>query len=244
MRWRKLVSLGCLGWLGACSSSSTENGQTGSSGYGCDNDSCAKMAQDLLDWVGQRYLPTFVASHCREPNLGPADSESLVVQSCQCIEADGTITVIEATGASTLCVGCPWGSGGSGSSAAATDSVVSTEACLAWGRGHLACALPPSEATRCTTSDPHSCDPICARLQQGYEQDAERSYDVELRSSQCRAPSLGCANVARINDSCYVTTNTGFFGPEQYDCSLTDAQILDQRDGAIPGRTSAGGGGG
>jgi hypothetical protein len=236
MRSWNLVSLACLGALAACAS--TENGQTGSVGYACENDACAREAQDFLHWVGTRNAPTYVASHCREPNLGPADSESLSVQSCQCVEADGRVMAIQATGA------------GSGGAAATGDSVVSTEPCLAWGRGHLACVFPASEGHSCTTSEPDSCDAICTRLQEGYEEDAARSYDVELRSSGCRSRHPGddpaggfCANVARINDSCYVTTNAGFFGPEKYDCSLTDEQILDQRDGVISGQASAAGGG-
>jgi hypothetical protein len=159
----------------------------------------------------------------------------------------GGIGGSDASSGSDTCIG---GSGGGGrgntlGGVASSDWPVPTEACAAWGRGRLACVFPFSARQNCSTSDPHSCDVVCAQLQQGYAEDAARDYDVELRSSSCRsrrpaksghyagggsaASEPECVKVARIGNGCYITDISDNFTPPAYDCSLTDDEIL-QRD--------------
>lgn len=235
MRWWNFTFAGALLSVSSCS---TDNGQTGSIGYACGEDDCTQTAKRFLSRMSNRETPKFVGSRCRDANLGPADTESLGVRHCQCLAADGTIWPINATdaGLSSNCYGSEETSPG---------SVVSTGPCLAWGRGHLACVYPASEPHGCVVADPDSCEPICARLQQGLEADAAYDYDVELRSTSCHVteaeqpPSSGrCLAIARINGACYMTTALGFYGPKAYDCALSDEQIFASFD---PGACSASG---
>jgi hypothetical protein len=177
----------------------------------CDDDECQASAQRLLDSINDTTAPVFVASKCQEgSNIG--SSETLAVRSCKCSAADETFRLIAATG-------------GGGD-------------CLAWGRGHLECVYPASEAQSCEPGEPHACDAICARLQQGYADDAALTYDATLRVAQCRSRTPGgdpaggrCDKVVSINGSCYASDSNGFLGRTSYDCSLSDDEIFAQRDG-------------
>lgn len=239
MRCLKVVVLGvALACPIACAS---ENGQTGSISYACHEDDCADSQRTFVDRIADLRVPHFVTSACREGNVGPADDVSLGVRHCQCIEADGSVWLIEATGSASF------GAGGASplgdvSPEATTTSVISTEPCLVWGtRGHIACVYPASEAQSCSTSDSHSCEPICARWEQGLTDDAARAYDVALRGSYCwskdrEASSDACLAVVRINDACYATKRHAYYAPTPYDCSLADEAILTLNDSADAGQ--------
>jgi hypothetical protein len=235
--------------LGACSTSRSspidqpENGQTGSPGYECIDTQCAASAQDWLERLDDVVQPTFVESHCRGANLGPADSKSLNVQHCQCVEADGGVWLVAADGdsmgGSSAFPATSSSSGSGGAGASGDDSaVVASEACLVWGRGHLGCVFPASAAPSCSPSEPGSCETTCARVEQGFAQDAARKLDAEIQFAACRPRDPGgdpkggrCDQLARINGDCYATLSSGFFGAIPYDCSLSDEEIFALRDG-------------
>ncbi len=236
--------------LGACSTSGSgpidrpENGQTGSPGYVCIDTECETNAQDWLNQLDDTTPPKFVESHCREANLGPADSKSLSVRHCQCVEADGGVWLVAANGNSTggsSAFSAPpssSGSGGTGGTGVNGDSAVfASEPCLVWGRGHLGCVFPASAAPGCSPSEPGSCEAICARVEQGFAEDAARTIDAEIRFAACRPRDPGgdpkggtCDHIARINGDCYATLSSGFFGATPYDCSLSDEEIFALRD--------------
>lgn len=247
MRWIKTLQwVGSVGMLMACSTKDEppvlENGQIGSPGYGCNQTECDASGPSWEASLAETSVPTYVGSSCREGSA-QASAEERSYKNCACERNDGKTDVIEATGVaqggtSGFVLTQPPSDGGS-------RSVVATEPCLAWGRGHLACIYPASANTACSPDDADSCTAICERLRQGYAEDAARSYDVELRGSACYSPSGDagagrCAVVARIDGSCYVTGNAGFFDPQPYDCALSDEQIRRQQYGA----PSGGGGGG
>jgi hypothetical protein len=236
--------------LGACSTSGSspidqpENGQTGSPGYECIDTECEASAQDWLAKVDDPARPSFVESRCREANLGPADIQSLNVQHCQCVEADGRVWLVAANGntigGSSAFSSTPTDGGGTGGTGAGGDdsAVVASEPCLVWGRGHLGCVFPASATQSCSPSEPGSCEAICARVEQGFAQDAARTLDAEIRFAACRPRDPGgdprggrCDQIARINDDCYATLSSGFFGATPYDCSLSDEEIFALRDG-------------
>jgi hypothetical protein len=235
--------------LGACSTSGSspidqpENGQTGSPGYECIDTECQAGAQDWLEQLDDTAPPSFVESHCREANLGPADSQSLNVQHCQCVEADGNVWLVAADrngiGGSSAPSSPLTSPGGGGTGASGDDSaVVASEPCLVWGRGHLGCVFPASAAQSCSPSEPGSCEAICARVEQGFAQDVARPLDAEIRFAACRPRYPGgdprggrCDWIARINHDCYATLSSGFFGATPYDCALSNEEIFALRDG-------------
>lgn len=257
MRWTKLLLVVGVGLLTACSQADngggqkTEvatNGQTGSPGYSCETDECAELAHELLGWIDEKPTPVFVDSKCQEgSDIGSA--ETLAVRSCKCIADDGYFDLIAATGGGAGAAAAP-AANVAGGEAVSDDSVVTTEPCLVWGRGHLACLYPASEAASCEPSEPRACDAMCARLQRGYADAAALDYDAVLRLAECRAPSPGdttgdrCAFVVSINGGCYTSENSGFLNARRYDCSLTDDEILAQHGGASTGSGGTGTGGG
>ena len=217
MRWMQLLLGAWLGWCVACSSA-RDNGQTGSAGIGCNPKQCQADAEQTLADINQKSAPEFVDSVCERPprqvlDGGALSPETLVGQTCKCIARDGSHWSIRAEGALF--------DGGLG--------------CLAWGRGHQQCVYSTADEVTCDPTDARSCDTACARLQQGYAEDAARTYETELRLAECReSPAVRgaylCATIARINGACYTRDSSGFLTQGPYDCSLSNDEILARGD--------------
>lgn len=211
---QRLVVVMGVGFLAACSGGDggsptapgqvATNGQTGSSGLDCKADECQAQAERWLSWMNDTSAPTFVDSVCQEGS-DVGSEQTLAVRSCKCVDDQGKPWLVDATGAGPEC--------------------------LAWGRGHMACVYPSSAGATCEVGDEHSCDAVCDRLEHGYAEDAAATHTAEVRTAQCGASRWSCDQVVRVDDACYASDSTGFFGPSSYDCSLSDAEILAARDG-------------
>lgn len=99
--------------------------------------------------------------------------------------------------------------------------------CFARGRAGD-CLWDDSEFEPCTPGDP-KCTAECDELSKRYAADAARSFKVELRSSTCRSGS--CRHVLHIEDACF--TDRSIASGRRFDCTLTDAAILDREDAAL-----------
>lgn len=102
--------------------------------------------------------------------------------------------------------------------------------CYARGRAGD-CLWDDSEFEGCMQGDP-ACSGMCDELQQRYDADAAKSFDVEVRYSACRDSS--CHHVLRIEDACYA--DRSFESGRSFDCQLSDADILEREAAAQKSR--------
>jgi hypothetical protein len=87
------------------------------------------------------------------------------------------------------------------------------------------CLWDDKEFEPCTVGDP-KCHTICRELERRYAADAAKTFEVEIRSSTCKNDS--CRHVLRLDSACY--TDRSIESGRRFDCSLSDAEILERED--------------
>jgi hypothetical protein len=201
------------------------NGQTGSLEYACTDADCARLAKKTLDQLAPSPPPTFVASACHEPDLGPARSDTLATYYCSCTAADGGTAIFSADAQNFAGVGGAPGDGGPGG------------VCIYRGRGGF-CVLGTSDVPMCDPGDPNSCRPACDVLQRRLAEDATHVTKdfsgATVRFARCVSPTTWtntrfglCRIVIATNNACYTNDDPGFsLTDTPHDCSLSDEEIV------------------
>jgi|GEM_PF-5030016 len=103
--------------------------------------------------------------------------------------------------------------------------------CLLSGRLET-CLYDDDEFPGCSIGDPESCVEVCAQAEARLAVDNSLQYEVSPRSAECKDGS--CATVVQIGERCY-TGVSGGTPTGDYDCSLSDEEILAQQAAAEGG---------
>jgi hypothetical protein len=105
--------------------------------------------------------------------------------------------------------------------------------CFAWGNFGQ-CILPGNTFRGCEVGADPICDDHCQTLEAALAAQANETYDVEIRLTECR--ENGCVSVIRLEEQCIV--NEDLTQKTTRDCSLSNEDLIADYESGIPRKSA------
>jgi hypothetical protein len=189
---------------------SSDNGQTGSTDVRlCSLGYDEPCTVDVDDWRLPEGRAELVRAACVPGNVYPT---------CECRMRRSRLDGDDR----------PWDDGGDEVVAYLTRDV---SGCSQPGRTPSSCLYCTNEFMGCSIDDTTSCDAACADMAVRYDADMRKAFSIEQRVARCAdkwSDGSDCVHVTEIDGLCYARDPAQKELPS-FDCSLSNAQILEHR---------------